>query len=106
MASNITSSAVFIGFYDNVCIQLVWTSTPVGTFALQACNDVLGANIVPGNSNNWTAVTLSPSPAAAGAAGTWLLDMQEVSFPWIRIVYTAGSSSGLLGITVSAKAVG
>lgn len=106
MGASATSSAVGIQYLDNVAIQLNFTGTPTGTFAVQGSLDYsqtsTGTVI---NAGNWIPLTLASSPVASGAAGTILLDLNQLSFPWVRVVYTRSSGTGTLDSYISAKAV-
>lgn len=96
MSGNITQSpGTNIQYLDNISVQLTWSGTPTGTFAIQGSLDKV----------NWIALSLSPTPGAAGAAGSILLDLNQLSFPWIRITYTASSGSGTLSAWISGKMV-
>jgi hypothetical protein len=95
MSGNITSAATNIQYLDNVGVQFNWTGTPTGSFYVEVSLDKA----------NWTALSLSPAPAASGAAGTWYCDLQELSSPWIRVRYAASSGSGTLDVYVGGKAI-
>ncbi len=103
----ITSAVTAIAFMDNICIQFVWSGTsPVGALDIQGSatyqQDELGNVIKAGT---WTSITLSPTPAVSGNTGSWLVDMNQLSFPYIRAVYTRGSGSGTLTATIAGKEV-
>ena len=106
MATNITSPVTNVQFLDNISIQLNFTGTPVGTFSVEVSidheQDSQGAIIQAGN---WVALPLDPTPVAAGAADQIILDLNQISQPWIRVVYTAGSGSGSLDMFISAKMI-
>jgi hypothetical protein len=93
MAGTITSSTANIGGYDNVAIQLTWTGTPVGTFAIQASLDA----------TNWVALTLGTTVSVAGAADTALIEITMAPYPYLRVVYTATSGTGTLNAYLCAK---
>lgn len=95
MSGNLTSKVSDISNADNVAIQLIFTGTPTGTFAVQGSLD----------KNTWTALSLSPTPGATGVAGNILLDLNQLSFPYIRVVYTASSGAGSLDMWISGKMV-
>lgn len=102
--SSLTSLATNIQFMDNVCIQLVWTGTPSGAFTIQGSlthqQDSQG-NII--NAGTWTDLSLSPAPVAAGSASSILIDMNQLSFPWIRVTYTKTSGTGTLTAVIGGK---
>lgn len=78
---------------DNVSVQLVWTGTPTGTFYVDGSLDKA----------TWTALSLSPSAAAAGAASSILIDLNQLSFPYIRVRYVRTSGTGTLNAYISGK---
>lgn len=102
MASSITSSVVEIKNQDNIGIQLNWTGTPVGTFAVQVSSDYLQdteGNVM--NAGNWITLPISPSIAAAGSADSAFVDVNQTSAQYMRVVYTRTSGTGTLtGIAV------
>lgn len=102
LASNYTSPAIDVRLYDQMCVQLNFTGTPTGTFAVQAALDYdpNNATNLPGT---WVPLTLASTLSAAGAAGQILVDFQLTSYPFIRFVYTAGGGSGSLDIWTYGK---
>ena len=94
-AATVTSLVTNIKNYDDVSIYLSWTGTPVGTFAIYGNHSNDTTNGVP--------LTLTPSPTAAGSAGSILIDMKLLSFPYIYVIYTKGSSTGVLTGTIAGK---
>lgn len=106
MSGNITSTVTNIEFLDNIGIQLVFTGTPTGTFAVQLSIDhAQNQQGVVSVAGTWTPITFSSTPAATGAAGSIYLDLNQLSAPWMRVVYTFGSSVGTLNSFISAKQV-
>ena len=95
MSTTITSSDTTIKYTDNVGIQAVFTGTPTGTFSVQVSNDQV----------NWDSITFSSAPVAVGAAGSVYMDVNQMSAPYIRLVYTPVSGNGTLNATITAKAV-
>lgn len=102
--ASITSSVTNITYLDNICIQLVFTGSPTGNFAVQGSNTYEqdnNGNVV--NAGTWTALDLTPSPAATGSGSNILIDLNQLSFPYIRVVYTKDSGTGTLNATISGK---
>ena len=95
MASSLTSPAVGIQFLDNVGIMASWTGTPTGTFAVQVSVDTV----------TWVPITLSPAITASGSADQAYFELNQLSAPYIRLVYTASSGSGTLNALVTAKMI-
>lgn len=96
LAGNLTSSTSNIEFLDNVCIQLIWTtSDAVGVFYVEVSMD----------GEHWTPIDLSPSPAVAGTSNHCLLDLVLLAAPKIRVRYAATSGTGTLTGFISAKMI-
>lgn len=91
--ASITSAVTEIPYLDNVCYQMVWTGTPTGNFDVQVSLD----------KTNWTSLVLSPPPVASGSAGSYVIDMNQLSMTYIRLVYTRTASTGVLNVYISAK---
>ena len=106
MAGNLTTAVTNIAFQDNIGIQLNFTGTPTGSFAVQVSADYKqDANGNVTNVGNWVTLVLPTAAAAAGAANTIYIDLNQLSAPWIRVVYTASSGAGTLNTFVTAKQV-
>lgn len=107
--ATITSSVSSIKYTDNISVQFNWTGIPTGTFAIQGSIDYspgVPQGGGPANPGNWNSITLSPVPTAAGSGSfTYLLDLNELSFPWLRAQYTNSSASGALTGYLFAKSV-
>lgn len=103
MAADVTSNPINIQYLDNISIQLNFTGTPTGTFDLQGSLDYSPGPFA--NTGNWISVTLPVAPVAAGAASQILLDLNQLSFPWVKIVYTRSSGTGTLNGYISGKAI-
>lgn len=102
--ASITSTVSNIQFLDNIGIQLNFTGTPTGSFAVQLSIDYAQddqGNVT--NAGNWVPITFTTPPVAAGAPGTIYLDLNQLSAPWIRVVYTKGSSTGTLQGFITGK---
>ena len=94
MSGDVTSDATNILHLDRIGYQVAWTGTPVGTFSVEVSND----------SVTWAAVVLSPAVAAAGSADNAFIDVESAA-KFMRIKYTAGSSTGTLNIHITGKSI-
>ena len=104
MGAGVTSAVTNIEYMDNIGIQLGFTGTPTGTFAVQVSADYAQdqfGNV--SNAGNWVALTLSPSPAASGSGDNIYIDLNQLSAPWVRVVYTRTSGTGTLNAFLTSK---
>lgn len=103
--ASITSSITNIQFLDNVGVQLNWSgSTPIGTIVVQVSAD--HAQDAEGNvtvAGNW--ISLPVSISVSGNTGSGYFDLNQLSSPWIRVVYTKTSGTGTLNGYVTGKEV-
>lgn len=115
--ATLTSSVSNILHKDNVGIQLDWTGSPVGNFQIQVSNNYkpqlaqtegLGAP----NNGTWTPLQVSNDqtgtasiniPTSAGNPIT--LNLTQLSWAWLQVVYTNTSSTGVLTGVITAKAI-
>lgn len=106
MSGNITSSVLEIREQDNIGFQLSWTGAPVGAFSVQVSvnhrQDGVGNVTVPGT---WVTIPNSPSVSASGSPDGAYIDINQISAPYIRIIYSRVSGSGVLDGHVIGKGV-
>lgn len=95
-ATNQNSTAVNVQLARFASVQAVVTGSATGTLKLQVSNDDNGS---PTNWSDLTGATVSVS-----GAGVYLIPAQNMSYQFIRAVYTAASGTGT--ITVNAHMVG
>lgn len=92
--STVTSDAQNIENFDNVGLQFTWTGTPVGTFSISGSID--GENFYP--------LTFDPVlEAPSGSAGGFLVNLNQVPYPFIQVAYTNASSTGTLNVFIFSK---
>jgi hypothetical protein len=101
VSGNVTSLATNIFFKDNIGIQLVWTGTLAGTFAVNVSNDYNKDTGV----GTWTPITLSAVPTASGTPSNAFINIQEIAAPYLQVVFNYTSGSGTLVGTISGKAI-
>lgn len=106
MGADVTSAVTNIEFQDNIGVQLNFTGTPVGTFAVQVSidygQDAYG-NVT--STGNWIPISLSTTPTAAGAADQIYISLNQLDAPWIRVKYTRTSGTGTLNAYICGKQV-
>ena len=106
MSGDLVGPVTNIQFLDNVGVQLVWSGDAEGTFGVQgSLNHVQDQQGVVTNPGDWVSLTFSSAPIADGADGSILIDMNQLSFPWIRVIYTADTGTGSLNGFIGAKSV-
>lgn len=111
MVSNITSTPTILGSLTGVAYGLSWSGTsPVGTVSVQVSNDFsLNPDGTVANAGTWNTLTLSVNGqpattiAVTGNTGNGFIDVDPTAAYAVRIVYTAGSGTGSLTVTVNGK---
>lgn len=112
--ASLTSSVTDIRWLDDVGLQLVWTGSPTGSFAVQVSADYNpgGQSGTIANAGNWTPLTLTYFNGSTNVTATSVptsvgspiyLDLSLLSAPYIRLVYTKVSGTGTLTSTITAK---
>lgn len=92
MSGSITTDSQQLNQMFLCSIQAVWTgSTANGTLKLQISND------------NITFSDYTGSSVSVNGAGDFMWNLSYTGFPWIRVVYTRSSGTGVLNITVNGK---
>jgi hypothetical protein len=106
MSADITSPVTVVQYLDNISIQLNFTGTPTGTFAVQVSNDYLtdGFGVVT-NAGLWVDLPLTGSPVASGAADQIMIDINQIPMPNVRVVYTRTGGTGALDMYITGKGI-
>lgn len=91
MQTDLTSAVITIQYLDNVAIQLAWTGNGTGTFEVEGSTNY---NSRTPTDAIWTSIALNPIPAASGTADDALLDLNQLSFPYVRLTYDSTFLSG------------
>lgn len=110
MNTTINSAPYNVQQMYGYCIQAEFTGAPTGTLKLQASNDpatsYLSGNTATNNPvTNWTDIT--NSSFAVASAGSFMWNVFDVMYNWVRLVYTDGSggaSTAVLNANINAKA--
>lgn len=106
MTGAVTSPVTNCQYLDNILIQLNFTGTPTGSFAVQFSadykQDAMG-NV--SNAGNWIPLTLPTVPVATGAANQIAIDLNEMPGAYVRVVYTPTSGTGTLDMYITAKMI-
>lgn len=109
MAATFTTNPTVINYLDNISYQInITTSNSTGTFKIQASLDYSTGPIAgAANSGHWVDLTLDGTPTAAGANDTIMINLNQVPFNALRMVYTAGTAgTGHCDIFLTAKQIG
>lgn len=101
-----------IKYKDSISIQYNCTGNATGSFAIQGSLDynpgTTQAQAFAGgyNAGNWNSITLSPTPSISSGSGTYLVNMNQLAFPYIRSVFTNSSGTGILSGFIFCKSLG
>jgi hypothetical protein len=105
MAATFNSSVADTGESPNFSVHAVWSggSSPIGALNLQGSND----KTVDHNSvSHWTDLNTNiyiGSIAVSGTSGSYLFNIANGGFKWLRAVYTRTSGSGTMDVTFFGK---
>lgn len=92
-----TSAVSNILSQHNIGLDIRFTGTMTGTLAVQCSND----GIV------FTSLTFSPALSQpAGSSLNYLIDLNQVPFYYLQVVYTNASGSGTLTSILTSKDLG
>lgn len=91
MAAEIISPVTAMTELDNISMQAVFSGSPTGTMTTEGSLDKI----------TWNAFTT----LAITGAGSELFDLNQLSFPYVRLHYVPTSGTGTLNVLVSGKMV-
>ena len=97
MSGDVTSAVSFIEHMLLYNVQATITGSPVGTLKLQACIDVA----TPTVSSSWNDV--ASSTVTISGADIVMYDVSDISYKWVRLVYTRTSGTGAITALINAK---
>lgn len=112
LAATFTTTPTVITYLDNCAYQInVTTTNSEGTFEVQGSLDYRPGPTTEfpvANAGSWVTLTLNGgTPTVAAANDTILIDMNQLPFAALRLVYTAGTAgTGTCTINFLAKSVG
>jgi hypothetical protein len=106
MSGNITSAPLETKLQDNIGIQLNWTGTPSGTFgfyvSMDYAQDAFGNVTNPGH---WIQLPVNPTITASGVPDQAYVDLNQLSAPYVKVVYSANSGAGVLNLYMAGKGI-
>jgi hypothetical protein len=89
-----TSETFNCADFDNIGLQVEFVGTMTGTLVVNCSID----------NANWTSLTFNPALSQpAGSSLTYLIDLNQLPFPYLQLSYTNSSGSGTLAVFVSGK---
>lgn len=93
--TNVLNSQTFnLQNLDNIGLQVEWTGTPTGTIEVM-CSI---------NNITFYALTFDPTLAQpSGSASGYLINLNQVPFPYLKVRYTNSSGVGVLNVWLSGK---
>lgn len=110
LASSFNSQPTMVTYLDNMSYQInVTTSNSTGTFKVQGSNDFqIGApSQNTSNTGNWIDLPLAgplTNPVVSAANDTILIDLNQLPFNAIRLVYTSTiAGTGTADIWIEGK---
>lgn len=102
MAADATSGIISSQYQDNIGLQVQWTGTPTGVLTIQASIDYNEVN----GSGTFHDLSFTPNIGQpAGAASGYLINLNQLPFPFFRIKYVFTSGTGALSAWVTSKEI-
>lgn len=105
--TSITSTGVDLQQIPLASVQFVWTGAPVGFLMIQRSNDIVAASQgsdPAANVVNWTSdFTTSVASATYVIEKSYLLNIANAGFRWVRVKYMKVSGTGSLGVRFLGK---
>lgn len=100
-----TSDPVYVNQMWAVALQLIFTGTPAGNFKIQFSNDpgdptAASAAVAATGVVDWTDVP-SPTAVTVSAAGGLGINLTDMAYVWIRLVWTATGAGTAPVLTVA-----
>lgn len=106
LSGNLISTVTNIEFQDNIGVQLNFSGDAEGLFSVQVSMDYAqNSQGAVSNAGNWIGLSLDPAPAATGSGGNIYIDLNQLSAPWIRVIYTAASGTGAVNAFICGKMI-
>lgn len=115
MAATVTSPVTDIQFLDNIGIEFDFTGAPVGSFQVQVSasySQDMNGNVQNVGSwspvvvNYWDGTAMVTATAIPTSVGSPVyIDLNQLSSPFLRVVYTRVSGSGTLDCYLTAKMI-
>lgn len=92
--TTLLSTAQNISNFDNIGLQVKWTGSAVGTISV----------LVSIDGTNYDALTFNPVlTQPAGTAGSYVVNLNQLPFPYLKVRYVNASSTGVLNVYISSK---
>jgi hypothetical protein len=98
MGADVTTTGIRIEGADNLGAEISWTGTPTGTLKFQGSNSSTN-----GTDGNWYDLSVTFGSQPAGSASGLLIDLNQVPFKFVRLVYTRSSGTGALTAIILGK---
>ena len=107
LANNQASDGVEVMFADNICVQFVWTGTPVGTFGISVSNDAVLTPYGNVEGGTWTPLVLTDPqpPTPNGTAGNGIINLTQIGSRFLQVTYVADTGTGTCTAILTAKSV-
>lgn len=104
--ATVTSSVIDIQFMDNIGIQAnIVSGTPTGSFQVQVSADHSEVNGNVEVAGNWVDLTGAVQAITSGSPAQTYFDLNQLSAPYVRLVYTRSSGTGVIEAFATGKMV-
>lgn len=112
--SGLISSVTDIRYKDSLAVQVVWSGNLQGVCTIDGSLNYSSGlpNSQSGGANNgdWVSLILSNSATSFNVGSSTqfpvLVNLNQLSFPFMRVTYTNSTGSGLISVYVAGKSLG
>jgi len=104
LAEEIISEVTHIGFLDNIGIQVdIVSEDAVGLLQVQVSANYTKDPVSQVVTDPGTWVTITTQAIAAAEPGTTFFDLNQLSAPWIRLLWSYTSGDGEIAAIITGK---
>ncbi len=112
--SGVISSISNIKYKDSVSVQVVWTGSMQGVCTIDGSLNYSSGIPIQGpfgaNSGDWVSLILSNNATSFNVGSSTLfpvlVNLNQLSFPYMRVTYTNSTGSGNISVYMMAKSLG
>ena len=107
--TQVISQVANIKYKDSVAVQIGWSGNNQGTFTIDGSLNYSAGQPQSGaplNAGDWSSLNLSSNNCGSSTNFPVVLNLNQLSFPYLRVTYTNSTGSGILSAYTFSKSLG